>query len=170
MTDTTPFSKGELLTRMERGWNDFSTYLSTLTEEQLTTPTDAAGWTAKDHVIHLAVWEDSIHALLERQSRRERMGIDEAMWERGEFDEMNAVIQQRYQHMPLAEVLKTFQAIHQRLIAKIQSMSDEDLQLPYRHYQPDSDRDAPVWHWITGNTFGHYQEHQPWIAAIVGEG
>jgi uncharacterized protein (TIGR03083 family) len=154
---------------MERGWNDFDAYLNTLAEEQLTTPTDAAGWTAKDHVIHLAIWEAGIFALLNAQPRWEGMGIDRETFVSDDFDRMNAVIQQRYRDMALDEVLKTFRDGHQRLVAKIQSMSDEDLQLPYRHYQPDSDRDAPVWHLISGNTFGHYEEHTPWIAAIVGE-
>ena len=46
-------------------------------------------------------------------------------------------------------------------------MSDADLQRPYNHYQPSSDRQQPVIGWIIGNTYGHYEEHQPWIAAIV---
>ena len=168
MTDTTPFSKGELTTRMERGWNEFNTYLNALSEAQLTTPTDAAGWTAKDHVVHLAVWEDGIYGLLEKQPRWERMGIEEAMWQHGDFDEINAVIQQRFQQMSLADARKMLRDSHQRLVGKVQAMSDAELELPYRHYNANSDIESPVWHRIAGNTFGHYVEHQPWIAAIVG--
>jgi hypothetical protein len=169
MTDTTPFSKTELLTRIERGWNEFNIYLNTLTEAQLTTPTDAAGWTAKDHITHLAVWEDGIHGLLGKQPRWENMGIDEALWLRGDYDEMNAVIQQRHKDISAADARKMLHDSHQRLVGKVQSMTEEALTLPYKHYQPNSDLESPVWHRIVGNTFGHFEEHQPWIAAIVGE-
>jgi uncharacterized protein (TIGR03083 family) len=167
MADSTTLSKDQLLNRIQNGWNDFTAYLNTLSEEDLTQPTDAAGWTAKDHVAHLAVWEDGINAVLERQSRRERMGLDEVTWKRWDFDEMNAVIQQQHQHLPLAEVRETFRDVHERLMAKVESMSDEDLQRSYRDYQSDAVREDPVVNAIAGNTFGHYAEHQPWIAAIV---
>jgi hypothetical protein len=51
--------KAELLERIEAGFQEINQYLDSLTETQLTQPTDAAGWTAKDHVIHMAIWEDS---------------------------------------------------------------------------------------------------------------
>jgi len=167
MSEQKVMSKSELLEQMRRGWDDFQAYLQTLSEAQLSQPTDAAGWTAKDHVIHLAVWEAGIDALLGRESRWERMGLDAATWASGDFDAMNAVIQRRHKDMPLVEVLRTFQDVHQRLIGKIALLSDEDLQRPYRAYQPDSDRDAPVIGWIMGNTYEHYAEHRPWIEAIV---
>ena len=169
MTDTTPFSKNELLSRIEHGWNDFNAYLDTLTETQLTSPTDAAGWTAKDHITHLAVWEDGVYGLLEKQPRWEPMGIDGEMWLRGDYDEINALIQQRFKDISVADARKMLDESHQRLVGKVQSMTEEALALPYNHYQPNSDLVSPVWHRIAGNTFGHFEEHQPWIAAIVGK-
>jgi uncharacterized protein (TIGR03083 family) len=170
MVDNTPFSKAELLRRIESGWNDFNPYLDSLTPAQLTQPTDAAGWTAKDHVIHLAVWEGGMVALLNQQPRQEAMGVDEETWRTHDDDKINAVIQQKHKDMPLDEVLKTFRDTHQRLVAKIQSLSDEDLERPYSYYQSHSKRETPVWHFIVGNTYMHYQAHKPWIAAIVSDG
>jgi hypothetical protein len=160
-------SKDNLLRRMREGWETFQNYIGTLSEEQLTGPMDAAGWTAKDHLIHLAMWEDGIYALLNGQPRYEAMGVDRTTWEKGDVDETNAVIQKRYRDMPLEEVRQTFRRVHERLMTKIESMGEAELLLPYRHYAPDSDREQPVFWWIVGNTFGHYEEHTPWIAAIV---
>jgi len=157
----------ELLARIEAGWDEFNAFINTLTPDQLTQLIDAAGWTVKDHIIHLAMWEDGVWAMLDKQSRREYMNIDREIWKSGDFDRINAVIQQRYKDMPLEEVFSTFQKIHQRLIEKIQSLSDEDLMRPYRYFQPGSSQDQPVIGWIVGNTFEHYAEHTPWIAAIV---
>jgi hypothetical protein len=168
-TDPDKVTVDQLLTRIEIAWNDLNSFLSHLSAEQLTTPTDAGGWTVKDHIIHLAVWEDGIRALLQKQSRREAMGISEDLWGNGSADDYNAVIQPRYKDMPLDEVITVSGDIHQRLVDTLRSMSNEDLQRPYNHYAPDSDRDAPVLNWIAGNTFGHYEEHLPWIRAIVGK-
>ena len=127
---TNVMSKAELLAKIQTGWDDFHIYLKTLTTEQLTIPTDAAGWTAKDHVIHLAVWEDSIIPMLEGKRRDEAMGIEKEMWKRHDFDEINAVIQQRHKALSLPEVMQAFDTAHQRVLEKIESMTDEDLGIP----------------------------------------
>lgn len=158
----------ELISRMQKGWDEFQTYLKTLTPEQMTGPTDAAGWTVKDHVIHLATWEDGICGLLHKQPRYEQMGLDKALWDSEDIDAINADIQQRNKDKPLDEVMGTFQETHERLIEKIQSMTTKDLLRPYRFYQEDSTAEKPVFGWIVGNTYEHYAEHKPWIAAIVG--
>ncbi len=169
MADTTPVTKDELLTGMQQGWRDFDAYLQTLTEAQLTIPTDATGWTAKDHVMHLAVWEAGILVVLEGGSRREGMGIDEALWQRWNVDDINAAICQRYQRLPLAEALKRFRDVHQRLFAKVQTFSENDLQRPFRAYQPDTNYEGSLSDRIVANTSAHYAGHKPWIAAIVAE-
>lgn len=167
MSDEIEFSGAELKRRMTKGWDDFQAYLSTLTPAQITEPTDAAGWTAKDHIMHLAVWEDGIAALLNQQSRYEAMGVDRELFLSGDHDRVNAIIQQRHKDMPLDAVLETLSEVHGRLMAKLETMSDDELKLPYQHYAPDANRPEPVWHWVGGNTYEHYAEHQPWIAAIV---
>ena len=162
-------SQVELLERMEQGWQDFTTFLDGLTTEQMTVPTDAAGWTVKDHIMHLAVWEDGIYALLEGESRHERMGLDAETWRRPGYDRMNAVIQQRYRDVPLDDVLSNFNQVHQRLVAKIRTMTDEELMRPYRSYEPGSNQENPILFYIVGNSFGHYEEHRPWIEAIAAK-
>lgn len=168
MADETPFSKAELLRRMRAGWDEFSAYLDSLSEDQMTVPVDAVGWTAKDHVISLAVWESGVCALLEGRSQREGMGFDQAAWaDIHNDDQINAAIWQRHQATSLAEALRMLQAAHDRLVSIVESLTEEDLLKPYRAYDQDSDADGPVYSWIIGNCFGHYAEHRPWIEAIV---
>lgn len=166
--DPSKITVDQLLTRIQVTWDDLNRFLADLSAEQLTGLTDAGGWTVKDHVIHLAVWEDGIRALLQHQSRPEAMGIDEALWNSSpSSDDLNVVIHRRYRDMPLDEVMAVFHAKHQQLIDTLRGLSDEDLQRPYRYYAPDTDREAPVLNWIAGNTFGHYEEHKPWMQAIA---
>lgn len=162
-------TKKEVLARIANGWDAFQAYLNTLTETQQTGPTDAAGWTVKDHVMHLALWEDGVYALLDGQSRPVYMGIDEVMWNSGDYDAINALLQQRYQDKTWADVRTFFQAIHERFIEKIQTLTDEDLLLPYSHYQPGSTDNSPVINRIIGNTIPHYAEHKAYIETLVGQ-
>ncbi|HEY1013133.1 MAG TPA: maleylpyruvate isomerase N-terminal domain-containing protein [Herpetosiphonaceae bacterium] len=157
-----------LLSHIDTAWREFNAFLGTLTPEQLTGPRDAAGWTGKDHIIHLALWEDGMLGLLDGRPRHEAMGVDKATWESGE-DPINAVLQQRHADLSLDEVRERFRATHERLLERINAMSDEDLRRPYRHYQPDTDEEQPIVGWFVGNTFMHYPAHAPWIAAIAAQ-
>lgn len=167
MTDAPVMTKSELLAKMQDGWNNFSAYVKSLSADQLTNPKDAVGWTVRDHLVHLAAWEDGISALLDKQSQRDYMQVDEATWKTGDFDKINAVIQRHYKDVSLESVLKMLEAAHQRLLGKVQSMSDADLQLPYKHFAPHSQRENPIIGWIQGNSYDHYAERRPWIEAIV---
>ena len=167
MNDDINVTKAELLSRIQQGWNDFQAYLATLTPEQKTGPTDAAGWSVKDHVMHLAVWEKGIVALLNHEDRREAMGLDEAAWESHDYDIMNGVIRDREAGRTLDEVMQVFRDVHGQLVARIGAMSDAEINRPYSDYADDPGNDNPVVGYIVGNTFEHYAEHQPWIEAIV---
>jgi len=174
MSDYADVTTAEVLHRMQAGWDDLQTYLKTLTPEQMTRPTDAAGWTAKDHVMHLAVWEDGIAALLEGESRRERMGLDVATWESDwdadHYFHINDVIYQQHHGQPLDDVLRHFDAVHQRLVDVVSALADADLLRPYNSYDPTSSSTTPLFALIVGDTYGHYEQHRPWIAAIVDGG
>lgn len=95
------------------------------------------------------------------------MGLDEATWYSPGYDQMNAVIQQQHKDKPLDEVLKIFQSVHEKLVAKIRLMSDEDLQRLYKPHPKMTGEGHPIIAKVMSNTYEHYAEHRPWIAAIV---
>jgi len=159
-------NKATLLDNIQKGWDAVNTFLAPLTDAQKTQLTDAAGWTVKDHVMHMAAWEDGLTGLLDKQDRRTYMDIDEATWKSGD-DPINAVIQKRYKDLSWAEVEQKRQAIHSKLLKQIDAMSEETLQGPYGAYNPNSQSKYPITEYISGTTFNHYVEHIPWMAAIA---
>ena len=155
-----------LLQEIDESWDKLMSFVDSLTEAQLTQPTDPAGWTVKDHLIHLAVWEKAALGLLDGKTKRDVLDIAPEVWEQGD-DPINAVLQERYQDMPLDEVLKTLRDQHETTVQRLTAMTEADLQLPYRHYQPNSTEERPIILWMDGDTSLHYLEHIPWMAKIA---
>lgn len=169
MNDQAEVSVPEFLGRLDQGWADLQAFIASLTPELLTHPTDAGGWTVKDHLIHLAMWEDGMNAVMAHENRRERMGVDEATWEQGDFDAINAVIQRAHHADPLESVLDTLNRVNTEFRGRVAAMNTADLLAPYSDYQADSDSSDPIVWRLVGNSFGHFEEHIPWMKAIVGQ-
>jgi hypothetical protein len=167
--DNTPVTTAEMLRQMQAGWDELQAYVKRLTPEQLTTPTDAGGWTAKDHIIHLAVWADGVEARLIDDSRQARMGISDATWKSDwkvdDFFSINDEIFRQHKNESLDAVLMTFKTVHEQIANSVSKLSDADLMRP--SFDPVSPSTHTIASLIAGNTFGHYAEHRPWIAAIV---
>lgn len=167
MADLEGMSIAELLNRVDDGWDTLQAYIGSLSEAQIDGPTDAAGWTVKDHLTHLAVWENGITALLNRESRYGAMGLDRETFLSGDFDRMNEVIRQQHKDKTVSEALEMLDAVHDEFRNKLGSLTEEDIHRPYNAYAPDSTRDQGVIHWIAGDSYAHYEEHIPWMNAIV---
>ncbi|UYN89406.1 MAG: ClbS/DfsB family four-helix bundle protein [Anaerolineales bacterium] len=170
MTADETMTKQQLLQGMQEGWDRLQTFISEHSEEQLTSPTDAAGWTAKDHLMHLSVWAGSMVAVLNGKPRRDYMEISREDWVTlsETYDVVNGILQQRYKDLPLAEVRKAVEEKHNELVARTEAMTEEELQLPYSHYQPTSKSTTPIFEYIVGNTFEHYDEHMGWMKTLIG--
>lgn len=172
MTERRVKTKADLLADIERTWTLLNAALGRLTDAQLTALKDAQGWTVKDHIIHLAAWERSVVFFLQGQARYAGLGVDKALYLRGNDDEINAVIHQQREDLPLTSALEQFRDIHQQLMTLLQPLTDADLQKPYRHYLPDEPGDGdgpPAINLIYGNSANHFTEHLEWIEALVSQ-
>lgn len=169
-----PKTKAELLAGMERSFGDLNTLVDSLTGAQMTTLTDAAGWTVADHLTHLAAWEMSVVFFLRGRNAWEGMGIDEALYRAwiDSADEINAAIRQRHKGQSLADALAEFRGTHQQLLDLLQPMTDADLLRVYRRWganEPDrGEGDGPtMMRWINSDATPHFIEHLEYIKALV---
>ncbi len=74
MANDLPRTVSELLRHIDEGYTAFTVYVRSMSETTLTGPTDPAGWTIKDHIAHIVVWEDGMNAVLTHQYH-ERYGL-----------------------------------------------------------------------------------------------
>jgi hypothetical protein len=155
--------------RVEESWNQLASLVDTLGPAGLTL-TGADGWAVKDHLAHIAAWEQSLLALVEKRDRAEAMGLREPT---GDTDAINRSLWELHRAMTPEEALAYFRETHARLMAALERMTDADLMLPYNDYQPDAPRDTadnrPVGEWIAGNTYEHYDEHVAWMNQLIRE-
>jgi uncharacterized protein (TIGR03083 family) len=163
-SDEDAVSVANMKRRIEHTWGELQHFLGTLTDEQLTVPTDANGWTVKDHMVHLAAWKNGLRNVVDGGTQREGMEVDEATWKEGD-DAINALIYQRYRELSLDEATAMSQLSHETLVARLYALTDDDLMKPY-----NVDQTIPLIALIAGNTFGHYAEQLPWMQAIVHQG
>jgi uncharacterized damage-inducible protein DinB len=105
MSDSTPKTTAELLSRVDRAWEALERTVGRLTPAQLTDVRDSAGWAVKDHLMHVAAWEAAFLGRFAGKPVHEVLGLDETVMAQDE-DTQNAVLFERHRHRPLAEVLE----------------------------------------------------------------
>jgi len=169
-----PTTVRELRARMDAGLAAFDAALSRLSEEQLTGPVDAVGWTVRDHLTHLAAWADGITAMIRGEDRWAAMGATPVIWEDEagqelDFDAINAQIAEQHRALTGAEARALVIVAHQRLAAEVDALADEQLAWPSNRFATPAvgDGSTPIIDYIASDTYEHYAEHLPWIEAIV---
>lgn len=164
-----PRNKAELVERMEQAYSALMQTIDQVSDAELTSP-GPEGWSAKDHLAHLAVWELGMVALLQRQPRFAAMGVDESTYLNEEMDDLNRIFYQRHKERPLVEVVAGLQQVHRWMLDELKNLEDADLFKTYSHYQPNEPGEEsgdPIMGWIVGNTYEHYAEHQAFIQAVI---
>lgn len=166
------FDKAELLGAMQEAWTSLNAYLDRLTPEQMADLRDAAGWTVRDHLIHLMAWERSGVLFVQGTPRFEGLGIDRELLLAGDFDKMNAAIQQLWKGLSVAETRAALSGVHAQLLRLVEAMSDDDLKKGLSEYAPSTSGqyDArPISLLIYGDSTEHFQEHQQWIENLISK-
>jgi hypothetical protein len=172
MPDAEPRSKAQMMDRTTARWDELQALLGALTPDQWEQPL-GDGWSAKAHLAHLEAWERSLILLLSGGQRDSAMDVDSALWAtEGGMDKVNAILTARAEARPLDAVRAASDVTHAEIVGILEGMSDEDLAKPYSHYQPNDPpyNASPVYGWVNGNTWGHYEEHIGWLRAGLATG
>ncbi len=170
MSEVTIHGKDDLLAEIDDAWTELWRFVDGLQPSELTSATDAAGWTVRDHLAHLAAWERSIDFLLTGRSRHDGLGVDLEIYASGDYDAINASIHERTRHQSPGEVMEELRRVHADTLTILAGMTDADLRKTYSDYAPDEpgeERGEPVLNYVFGNTAHHYQEHLEWMRALV---
>ena len=171
MSHPTPKTTAEILSLVDEAWKGLEQTVARLQPAQLTDVRDPAGWAVKDHLMHIAAWEDALLARLTGRPTHEALGLDEATLAQDE-DTVNAAILARHRHRPLADVLNAVRASHRATRARLAALGDRAVAGAVADVvPPGAERDeSPAAAWIAGNTWEHYAAHLGWIHDLVDRG
>jgi hypothetical protein len=157
-----PHDKASLLARIRAARAALEQALDRLDEAALTRP-GPDGWSIKDHLFHIAAWLRKTTAVLHGKPGHEAMQVPFALYNAGDEDGINALLQQHSEPLSLAEVLADFRASHATILAYIEGQPEARLSATYNPNDPDDHR--RVIEAIAGNTYEHDEEHLGWIEA-----
>ncbi len=164
-------TKADLLEKIADSYEALQRTLIPLEEATLAHADTPDGWALKDHLFHLAAWEQGIAWLLGRRSRYEGMGITPEEWRALTMDEINDLVYRRNRDRSPAEALAAFRDAHAATLDALAALSDADLQRPYSDFDAAAGQpaDRPIVSWVIGNTFEHYDEHRQYIQALLAQ-
>ena len=164
-------SKARLVKRILRSRSDLEELVKSLTPAEMNEIRSPDGWTVKDHLAHLTVWEAGTVAMLNKHPRFIAMGLDRKFVEASNEDQINQRIFEHNRDRTLEEVLDDFNHTHQQMMQTIDGLSEDELYHTYSYFQPDDpgeDRGIPVIEWVKGNTYDHFDSHVEWIRKLIG--
>jgi hypothetical protein len=121
-------------------------------------PPDA--WSIKDHLMHLVAWEEVLLGTLAEEAEHLTLGLEESVASTINVDDLNALFYRRNRDLPLPTVLERFASVHQKVLAAVARLSDEDLAKPGQPDDPELTRCVDKIRW---NTYEHYLEHRGWL-------
>src|SRR5690349_3229630 len=163
--NTTAQQKADLLQRIGRSRQALDDIVGRLSAEQLAAPGPDGGWAIKDHLAHLAAWEQKLLAMVGGQPGYVGLQVDAATYERADIDELNAILHERFKGLSAAGALAASRQSYQQLLAAVEALPADQLGAPYAPDDPDDSR--RMIDGIIDNTYGHYDEHRAAIEQIT---
>ena len=159
-----PGNKAELMSAIKREWNLLMDVVAKLDEKKMITP-DEGGWSPKDNLAHLAEWMNSLMGYhMDHRPPHEVMGLSEEETRDWDMEVINPVLFARNKDRSTEDVMDELKLVYEKLRAKLDAMSFEDLLKP-RHM--DDPEKRPLLLWVLGDTTEHFAEHRRVIEKML---
>jgi Protein of unknown function (DUF1706) len=151
-----PKNKAELLARIRAARAELERTLAGLDDAALSAP-GPEGWAVKDHLAHLGAWGRKVLGNMDGRKSTEVLGVPEDVYQRGDWVEINEFVRAPDKDRPAAEIVAEYRRVHASLLQRIEALPEAEL-----YGADDKLRNN-----IAGNTYGHDDEHRPWIETVL---
>jgi hypothetical protein len=161
-----PTTKDELLHMIKAARVSLEAEVARVDAERMTEEGVMPGWTVKDLLAHISVWErrmvDWLTVTLQGEVPRQ---LPPGMtWD--DLDRWNQQTFEECRDLPLGQVLIEFAASYQAALQATEEVPEAALMDPGRYPWREG---KPLWHLVASNTFWHYQDHRQAIADWLGK-
>lgn len=159
-----PGSKAELMSAIRREWKLLMDVVDKLDEQKMTA-TDEGGWSPKDNLAHLSEWMNSLMGYhIDKRPAEEVMHLTPEQTKDWDMEVINPVLFERNRNRSIQDVLDELRQTYEKVLAKLDAMSFEDLLQP-RHADDPTKR--PLLMWVLGDTTEHFAEHRETIERML---
>lgn len=138
--------RGQLLRRLEKAWRDLQESYAGLTDIELVEPGVSGEWSVRDILAHVTSWEQEALKHLPtilKGDKPPRYSVTH-----GGIHAFNRTMTEQKSRLTLAEVRKDFAETHQRLIALIEGVPEEQFRT-----------ETPFRHRLRLDSYSHYPKH-----------
>jgi hypothetical protein len=123
-------TRQQLLTRLDRAWQDFLDSYAGLSEAQLLTPGVAGAWSVRDILAHVTTWEEEALAHLPSILEGHRPPRYSVTY--GGIDAFNALMTERKAGLSIAEVLRQLAETHRKVVAAVAEAPEDQIRTETR--------------------------------------
>jgi hypothetical protein len=160
-----PGSKAELMSEIKREWTLLMAVVEKLDAQRMITP-DEGGWSPKDNLAHLAEWMNSLMGYhMDKRPAEEVMGLTPEQAKGWDMEVINPVLFERNKNRSIEDVMEDLKRTYEALLAKLDSMTFEDLLAPRHANDPEK---RPLLMWVLGDSSEHFREHRETIEKMSG--
>ncbi len=188
MTTNVVPNRAELLARIRAAYDNYLAAIAAIPEGALTKPDTIGTWSVRDVIAHVGGDELWMAGQLEAlrsgtmPTAASCYGIDlppppDMDWSQ---DGRNAWQRERLRGLSLADVRAMASEAHARLLAVISTFEDAQMSdrlaiaelktVAWIRPPKEGEQAYPLWEWLRGVTYKHYEEHADMVQAVVPKG
>jgi len=160
-----PGNKSELISAIQREWDQLMDVIAKLEDANKMTTTDEGGWSPKDNLAHIAEWINILTGYhMDKRPAHEVIGVSEDVLKDWDYNKINDLFFERNKDRTSQDVMDELKHVYGRLMEKLNATPFEDLLRP-RHV--DDPEKRPLLLWVLGNTSEHIEEHRLTIEKLL---
>jgi len=125
-----PRTKAQLLSEGDVERRALESFLTMLTERQMTQPGALGSWTAKDVLAHLAEWDRMLIGWLTVSQRGKAPDVPAKGYKWSQLPALNEAIRRKHASRSVKQVLAMFRRSRRQVVAAIEALPEEVLFTP----------------------------------------
>lgn len=155
----------QLARNIEADWAKLEASLAGLNEPQFSQICDEHEWSIKDHLAHIAHWEEVLLMMFLDIPFEETMRIPWGKYP--VFEDVNEALRRQWVDFSPNFILNRLRRVHHQLMEKLSPLSEEDMQTPVKQFF------SSIWipeyeernmaEFTRAHTDTHYRDHAAWI-------
>ncbi len=158
----------ELLLKIREGFDSLMAAVEPLDDEAIMAVESDGQWSVKDHLAHIAAWEEILLRFhIGGDSFESAVGLEGVSYRVTPYDVINEHLHRRDKTLRVSEVMDKLRLGHEAVMRTVGRLTDEELARPRAWLDTQEGPSGPLSQYIAWNTYEHYAEHLATIRSLA---